>query len=164
MKDHTSLLSMTIPLLTFVLFGGHCYAQNYVPTANEEFYGTWINDKTINAGHIQKKISTPGGNKDYLEVSDSVPVFEDEQQVYAKWTDTEGNIWYKIFGTVKAGAYKGTKWQELDKLSKSATVWEYVFAIVSDFNPNSYPTKVVPKGTQLPNLLPFRRKVRPKAK
>ena len=138
----------TIVAIVFaVLLAASAYAQTtdsakYVPKPNEECYGTWINEKSINQGHIQKKVSTPDGNKDYLNVSDSAPIFEDEQQIYAKWTDSEGNIWYKTFGTVVAGAYKGTKWQELDKLSHSATVWEYVFTIVPEFDPEYYPTKV----------------------
>ncbi|HET6486365.1 MAG TPA: hypothetical protein VFH83_08090 [Spirochaetia bacterium] len=116
--------------------------DKYVPRADEECYGTWINDKTINQGHIQKKICTADGNKDYLQVSDATPWFEDDQQIDAKWTDSDGNIWYKTFGAVRAGAGIGTKWQELDKLSQSATVWEYEFAIVKDFSPDGYPSKV----------------------
>ena len=106
-----------------LLIAASARAQDpYVPTPNEEFYGTWINDKTINADHIQKKISTPEGNQDFLRVTDTQPVFSDTQQIDSKWTDSDGNIWYKIHGTVVSGAYQATKWQELDKLIKNATV------------------------------------------
>jgi len=144
MKGQILILSAAVILLSLIPFGAIAQGK-YVPKANEELYGTWINDKSINDQHIQKQISTSDGDKCYLEVSDSVSFFEDEWQIYSKWTDSEGNIWYKIFGTVKAGAYEGTKWQELAKLSKSSTVWEYVYTIVYEFDPNLYPTKVDPK-------------------
>ena len=143
-KKPDGTAELTQKLVALMQQQGADYGQSYVPTKNEECYGTWINDKTINQGHIQKKVCGPDGNKDYSEISDPTPVFEDEQQIDSKWTDAEGNIWYKTYGTVKAGAYKGTKWQELDKLSKSATVWEYVFCIVADFSPNNYPSEVSP--------------------
>ncbi len=143
------LFAGTIALLTVA-----CAPKAYVPKANEEFYGTWINEKTINDGHIQKKISNADGNLDFFNVSDTKALFEDRQEIDSKWTDSEGNIWYKIHGTVSAGLYVGTKWQELDKLSKSATIWEYVYAIVPQFDPKLYPTRIDPSG---PNYRVFYR-------
>jgi poly-D-alanine transfer protein DltD len=142
-----SVLAISFVLLALMLLGGYSFAQNYVPKPNEECYGTWINDKSINQGHIQKKICSADGNKDFLEVDGSSPLFEDEQHIYSKWIDPDKNIWYKTYGTVRKGAYLGTKWQELDKLSKGATVWEYVFVIVSQFDASYYPAKVDPKDT-----------------
>ena len=141
MKGRMPFLGALAILFSLIAFGANAQ-DKYVPKSNEELYGTWINDKSINADDIQKQVSTPQGNKEYFKASDTVPVFDQEQQIYAKWTDSEGNTWYKIFGTNKAGAYKGTKWQRLYTLSESATVCEYVYTIVGEFSANSYPTKI----------------------
>jgi hypothetical protein len=37
-----------------------------------------------------------------------------------KWTDSEGNIWYKLYTQQP----KLQRWFELDKISKNGTVWE----------------------------------------
>jgi hypothetical protein len=45
----------------------------------------------------------------------------------AKWTDSDGNIWYKTHGEVTSGVCKGYTCQELDKVSRFGTVWEGEF-------------------------------------
>ena len=142
-------MNTKIPLLLAAVFlfslPGFLLAQDaYTPKAGEEMYGTWTNDKTANYFHIQKKVIGPDGTKEFREVSDTVVYFEEEQHIFAKWTDSEGNIWYKIFGEVKTGSFKGAKWQELEKLSESATVCEYVYILVSEFDPANYPTRIGP--------------------
>ena len=43
--------------------------DKYVPKANEELYGTWTNEKTINTFHIQKMVVSADGFKEYRNVS-----------------------------------------------------------------------------------------------
>ena len=83
----------------------------------------------------------------------------------SKWTDSEGNVWYKTFGENSSGIYSGDHWQELDKISKSG-VWERELTTLEPecaatcwrqkqsnaayplvYDPTYYPTKVDPKDT-----------------
>jgi hypothetical protein len=140
------LLSASLVLLALNFLGGHCYGQNYVPKPEEEIYGKWINDKVYNLNGFQKIVTSADGLKLYAHVSDSVPWVESTEQIDSKWIDSEGNIWQKTFIAETSGSNKGI-FQGLDRFSKSATVWECVIAIVKDFNPSSYPTRIDPKDS-----------------
>jgi len=52
-----------------------------------------------------------------------IPCLLGSRGIDSKWTDSEGNIWYTVFG-IGTGFWEGHKSQELYKLSKSATVME----------------------------------------
>ena len=145
MKTRIMLLSSLLLVYLLPLAG---YAQDkYVPKANEELYGTWTNEESLgNVYFPQKVVNFPNKYESYSKMSDADPVEVSTLGIGSKWTDTEGNIWYKTFGTVTAGAGEGCHWQELDKLSKSGTVWERVYTVIYgvDFDPKYYPTKIDP--------------------
>jgi hypothetical protein len=102
-----------------------CAPGKYVAKQNEQLFGTWTNEQNVGSVYDpQKVVIAIDGYKLYSKISDSVPSEENTWQIDSKWTDSEGNIWYKTFGTVTMGTYKGARWQELEKLSKSGTVWE----------------------------------------
>jgi hypothetical protein len=142
------MFGAAVILLFLILLGG-CRAGK----PKEEIYGTWTNDTSTNtyvimSGHIQKEVITPDGWKQYSRISDTDRLQEGTAQIESKRTDSEGNIWCKRRITVTAGnlADAGTKSQELDKLSKSATVWESAFALVGNWHPELYPTTIDPKA------------------
>ena len=131
MKTRLVLFSAIVVLLALILLGGCAPGK-----PKEEIYGTWTNDTSTNtyvimSGHIQKEVITPDGWKQYSKILDTDRLQEGTAQIESKWTDSDGNIWYKRRIIVTAGnlADAGTKDQELDKLSKSATVWESEFAL-----------------------------------
>ncbi len=126
--------------LTMALLAG-CGPGKYVAKANEEIYGTWTNDKAT----PQKIVSTSAGWKQYSYISDTVPLLEGTGGIESKWTDSDGNIWYKTSSAITSETMKGDKSQELDKLSKSGTVWESVWIWVREFGPGNYPPKIDPK-------------------
>ena len=79
-------------------------------------------------------------------VSDSTRIFSWKWWIDSKWTDSEGNIWYKVIG-MGLGLYGGEKSQELYKLSKSGTVMERAINIpVKEFDPTLFPTRIEPKS------------------
>ena len=144
MKTRT-LLNASLALLALNFLGGQCYGQSYVPTPNEEIYGTWTNDKSINLIGFQKTVVTADGFQNYADTSDSVPREKGVSQIDTKWTDSEGNIWYKTFGTVTGVENRRTtKFQNLVKVSKSGTVMEIVHRHPRDFDSSNYPTKIDP--------------------
>jgi len=137
------LLSKSIVSVALVLLAGAVWAQ-YVPKSNEELYGTWTNDKTINPFHVQKRVHTADGNvKEYDDLSGSTLLAEGPSRIDKKWKDSDGNIWYEVYEKLTAGVYAGNEFQRLFKLSKSATVLEYV-QYHGYVGPNNYPTKVEP--------------------
>ena len=81
-------------------------------------------------------------------MSDSETNEEGTLQIEDKSTDSDGNVWYKIFGTITKGYFKGDKYQQLTKISQSGNVSETVLEFIGkhDFDPARYPTKVDPKA------------------
>ena len=147
-------LCASIILLVMILLGGYCYGQNYVPKADEVLYGTWTNDNTNSAQMGERSVTFPGGYKNYFGLSPNTFFEQGTEQLIEKWTDSEGNVWYKsqattTYGIVPSGVYKGYdykgwKFQCLQKFSKSGTVRELMAVHVPEFDPNLYPTKIDP--------------------
>jgi hypothetical protein len=131
---------MIVGLAIALLFvAANSYAQKmYVPKADEEIYGTWTNQGM----EFRKNVSFYGGSRDYMQIEDNVAIFESNVQLVEKWIDTDGNVWYKILGNVISGAYQGTKWQSLEKISKAGTVREWVAKIVTAFADDNYPSAI----------------------
>jgi hypothetical protein len=151
MKTRTVILAVLITFLSLVLFTG-CAPRKYVPKSNEELYGTWINKSY--SGHYarddiqpQKEVIDSTGYQVFRFVDDLGKYFVGAETITSKWTDSEGDIWYKT--------YKGVwDWEDgkksevphfLYKLSKSATVRESVYASRDTYTPSAYPTKIDPK-------------------
>lgn len=136
-------LSCAILIFSMLILTQGCGPGKYVPRPDEELYGTWANENVS----PQKAINAPGGYKQYRYLSDPAPIEEGTEQIAARWTDAVGNIFYKTFGTVTAGASKGYKWQSLQKIGKSGSVLEAVDAVVREFEPGGYPVAIDPKDT-----------------
>ena len=124
----------------------------YVPKPDEELYGTWTNEQnTGDLYHPQKLIVSSNKITMYYRISDRTPTVDGDMtwKIDSKWTDSDGNVWYKTYGTHTAGIYKGYSWQELDKVSKSGKVWERALSPLGNvgFDPAYYPTSIDPRAT-----------------
>lgn len=138
------MLPAALVLLPLILLS----SCGYRPKANEELYGTWTNESygvmTSAIFMPQKEVIDASGHVAYTNISDHDPAGKGTERIASKWIDSEGNIWYKTFGTISNGD-KVLTIQTLHKLSKSATVQEYVSVWLSKPDPNNYPTKIDPK-------------------
>ncbi len=138
---------LIVALLLFISSIGVSAQEKYIPKENEELYGTWTNKQYSGSTCVepQKMVVTADGYISYAKMFDSAPSEEGTMQIDSKWTDAEGNIWYRTFGTVKTGEWKRFKGQWLIKLSKSATVWEstwkYLYS-TQEFDPAHYPKEI----------------------
>ena len=142
MKSRVLIIGASVIVLSVFLLADWNPGK-YVPKENEELYGTWVNKGNYGGEFSpQKEITTAAGVKKFDKISDSVPLEEYTKLIDSKWTDVEGNIWYKTYGTVTAGFYKGYNWQGIDRLSKGATVWESCFVSVGQFDSAYYPTRI----------------------
>jgi len=89
-----------IVAITILFMVGGCATRKKV-ISDEDFIkiwsGTWINSENNVTGiKFRKAIFHPDGSYDhYYEIRDTI--FHDTTNFtfYAKWTDLEGNIWYK---------------------------------------------------------------------
>lgn len=136
------LLGMAVILLT--LASSASWAQDrYVPKDNEELFGRWKDDVTANAETVVDSL----GFKTYYGSSNDVLLNEATQQIESKWTDAEGNIWYKVLG-VYAGEspYVGKKFQALYKVYKSKAQLSLQLSLVIQYDPSNYPTESGPKA------------------
>jgi hypothetical protein len=126
-----------------------CPQETVLPKGAEELYGTWGNEKNLaDVFHGQKVIVTAEGMKIFCKVSDPDPRMVVSWDIAGRWTDSEGNIWYKTREISTGGIYQGARWQSLQKISKSGTVWERATILLEtgSFNPAFYPKTIDKKG------------------
>jgi beta-lactamase regulating signal transducer with metallopeptidase domain len=112
----------------------------YVAKPHEEHEGTWTSQRA----EFQKVVVFPGGARMYTLVSDSEPKLEVRDEIFSKWTDPQGNAWYKTYRTVVAGRYRGLKIQVLARISGSGNHNDSEAFIVSEFDPETFPSQVIP--------------------
>ena len=159
MKKHVMILGTLVCLLILVFPGG-CRPGEYTPKPREELYGTWINKSY--SGHYdpnkldpQKEIIDSNGYHVFRFIDDSGEHWTGAETITSRWTDSEGNIWYK---TYKGGwtdmSEKTVVPHFLYKLSKSATVRESVYVTRASYAPSAFPTKIDPKD---PSYLVYNR-------
>jgi hypothetical protein len=142
----TTAVILISAALVLLVSSGIAAQDKYIPKPNEELYGTWTNEK--NRGdlfHPQKVVVTQDGYTGYSKISDSDSLFSWKLSIDSKWTDSDGNIWYKILG-IGDGSWKGYKSQKLYKLSKSGTVMERAWTDVGNgaYDASMYPKKIDP--------------------
>lgn len=93
----------------------------------EEYCGSWINKEyDADPGKTAMFILTPDGKyASYLKESDTEPFSTGTITIKEKWTDSEGNIWYKV--TFSPDIFPVTR-DGLMKLSNSGKTLESVFS------------------------------------
>ena len=143
----TGVMLICAMLLGYLIPFGANAQDKYVPKPNEELYGTWTNSENDPTWQMQKEIVSADGYKDYAKTIDTVPFQESTLHMDSKWTDSEGNIWYKVYGILTSGPYAGYNWQTLVKLSKSGTVRESQRSTAAQYDPEWYPTELKPGDT-----------------
>jgi hypothetical protein len=128
-------LSVSVVLLALVMLVGCMNANKGL------FYGTFTNEK---AAVKQKMVRSPGVLKYYMLVSDNEPFQQGTEQIISNSVDSDGNNWYKTFGTMTSGPYKGIKFQSLQKLNKAGTILELVYTPVVALDAKSFPKNLSP--------------------
>ena len=137
----TRILCVSISLLFIVFMALNLFCEDaYVPTDNEEIYGIWINQEygTTEASFSQKRIINPDGTWEEYSSMIDIGFRTLNYTIIDKWTESEGNIWYKL-RTEYGGKEYGTKpFYELHKISNSGLTWEFVRSA------ETYPTQIDP--------------------
>ncbi len=128
-----------------------CAPGKYIPKANEEIYGAWANDQysgimSWTEYAPQLTVSTPGNYADYRLLTDHDPAQAGKLEIASKWTDSEGNAWYKTLGSGSDGD-KVFRFQRLEKVSRSSAIREFQFVFVERFDPQFYPKALDPNAS-----------------
>jgi hypothetical protein len=120
-----------IYILIFLFFLGSCgtVKKAYVAKEYEEYYGTWVNTE-----FNDRQIINPDGTYEHYYGKSNKPRWYGTFTITDKWTDSEGNIWYKTIVVNQIGVSRYV----LNRINKSRGVWEYVY-----FS-NDYPNELNP--------------------
>jgi hypothetical protein len=95
------LISIFILFLAVLIIVESCATlkKPYIPTENEEYYGTWVNPEYNNSIRLvsAKVVNNPDGTWfSYMSVANSQSSSKGWFKIIKKWTDSEGNIWYRV--------------------------------------------------------------------
>ena len=137
------LLSILI-LVSALLIAISSYASGkkaYIAKEDEELYGIWINTDYNERDHPVKFIIKPDGTEEgYAKIDSTHSYYHLEYIITDKWTDSEGNIWYKVFYSILwYGSSKDTEpLYLLSKIDKSGNILETVRSGID------YPTELGP--------------------
>jgi hypothetical protein len=98
----------------------------YIPDSREEIYGTWVNtDYSGRSFQPQKIVNYHWGAYDiFMKADNDLVSYKGALTIIDKWTDSEGNIWYKSY--FKENSTSGVNF-ELGKFSNNGNTWEFVF-------------------------------------
>ncbi len=135
--DARKLISGVILPLAVLLLIASCAKKPYAAKEDEEIYGTWVNtDYGTTEFHIPEKIiNNPDGT---LEIYGGMADSAHSTGVYTiidKWTDSEGNVFYKTRRRWGEETYGKKLAYELHKISNLGLTWESVFSM------DKYPTE-----------------------
>ena len=128
----TSILILVLIVCTAVLMGSK--------KKEEELYGTWINTNYNTVAKMAKYVFKPESIRDdadgmytlYVRDYDENPYESVSFRIEDKWTDDEGNIWYKF------EPFAVFKYYALFKMSDSGQTLEMIFSN------QDYPTEMDP--------------------
>ena len=123
---------MLVPILILV-FGVLIICEGYasdkkVSKRDYRFVsGTWINEEYNSYAFCARwEMHRDGSWDGYNRISDTGKKYIGHYALVDKWTDSEGNIWYKMHVWYGPIDEEHISVYELDKFSESGKVWEYM--------------------------------------
>ena len=133
MKTRTLVSILILVFAVMIISEGYATEKKVTKRDYRFFSGTWINEEYNSHPFPAKWVIRRDGTFDgYFRTTDSNKAGNGHFVIVEKWTDLEGNIWYKSHtweGVMVEG--KPTSY-DLNKLSNSGKVWEYL-ALPGDF-------------------------------
>ncbi len=142
MKTRNLILSVILIFAVLVLLMSCATGKKaYVAKENEEIYGTWVNTE-YHTSEIyflpQKIITKPDGTFEMYDGMADIAHLTYKYTIIGKWTDSEGNIWYKLITEHGGKTYGAKPFYELHKISNSGLTWERASST------EAYPTEIDP--------------------
>ena len=95
--DTRKLILCCVGVIAALLLFSSCATKPYVPTEDEPLYGTWANEEYNEESDAGMYIYYPAGRGlSYGKTTDPEPRYECRFTIEEKWTDKEGNIYYRF--------------------------------------------------------------------
>ena len=95
MKTRT-VVSILILVFTVLIVAGSCATEKKMVKKSEELLGTWINEEYADDwGYTTLIYKSDGVYEQYTDASLKERHQHGTYTITDKWTDSEGNIWYK---------------------------------------------------------------------
>ncbi len=143
MKSMKHILCVISVLAILISASGLVMGEEvYVLTADEEFYGTWVNQeykgKSSSRFWVKLVYKSDGTYECYGFDYMTTPGTAGFYTIVEKWTDSEGNVWYKVAWKSHSGRQK----KLLGKISNSGNTYEYV----SSRHGGDFPDKIDPNA------------------
>ncbi|MCK4829951.1 hypothetical protein KA005_80255, partial [bacterium] len=115
------LISGVILPLAVLLLIASCAKKPYAAKEDEEIYGTWVNTSygTTKDLFSQKRIYKSDGTLEEYGGMADIAHLTYKYTIIDKWTDSEGNIWYKLITEYGDKTYGSRPAYELRKISNS---------------------------------------------
>jgi len=128
MKTRTLVSILILVLAALIISEGFATEKKVTKRDYKFFSETWINEEYNKESEFPAKlvIRRDGTFDAYFMLSDKKKYRSGIYEIVEKWTDSEGNIWYKrhVWGGAKVEGHPGG--YALDKFSNSGNVWEYI--------------------------------------
>ena len=99
----------------------------YVPSPREVFFGTWVNKEYSGGSFMPQKFVDYrwGSYEVYMLAIHKTPDFVGSSIIVDKWSDAEGNIWYKVYSREN---WTTEAFFALEKFSEDGKVKEFVWS------------------------------------
>ncbi len=132
MKIRT-FVSILILVLAVLIITGSCATgkKAYVAKEDEELYGTWVNTDYDVEPKAPKLVLKPDGTYNIYSMSNSDRIVSrGDFTIRDKWTDADGNIWYRyVYTNYDAKSITDTKpLYALAKIDPTGNTLERVFS------------------------------------
>ena len=137
MKPRTFVIILILVLAVLIISEGFATEKKVTKRDYKFVAGTWINEEYNSHPHLAKFVIRRDGTIDlYYRTSDTEKAGTGHIVIIKKWTDPEGNIWYKSHTWEGVMVEGKPRHYELDKFSNSGKVWEYIAL------PGGFPTEL----------------------
>ena len=123
-----------------------CATKPYVAKEDEEIFGTWVNTSyrqgmgaSYWASYWQKIVHNPDGTIEGYMYAVDIAHFTGAYAIIAKWTDSQGNILYKLMTRWGDKTSGETTLYELHRVSNSGLTLEYITSLddyATEIDPN----------------------------
>ena len=137
MKTRTSISIMILVLIVMVISEGYATEKRVTKRDYKFFSGTWINEEYNSHPHLARQVMRRDGTFDcYYRTTDTKKAGTGHYVIVEKWTDLEGNIWFKMHTWLGVMVEGEPANYELAKFSNSGKVYEQIAL------PGGFPTEL----------------------
>ena len=137
MKIRMFVLILILAFIILNICEGYAADKKVTKKEYKFFSGTWINEEYNSHPHLARYVIRRDGTFDcYFRTTDTKKAGNGHYVIVEKWTDLEGNIWFKMHTWLGVMVEGEPAKYELAKFSNSGKVYECIAL------PGGFPTEL----------------------